>query len=44
MMPKTLSTPCSPKLVTVIVGSLNSELRKEPARARLNLITQSRPL
>ena len=34
MTPKTLSTPRSPRLVTVIVGSDISELRSEPARAR----------
>src|SRR5581483_12072927 len=35
MIGNTVSTPCSPRLATVIVGSDNSELRKLPARARL---------
>src|SRR3972149_2454348 len=34
MMPKTVSTPCSPRLVPLIVGSDSSELRRPPARAR----------
>ncbi len=34
MTPNTESTPLSPRLVTVIVGSDISELRSEPARAR----------
>ncbi len=34
MTPNTASTPCSPRFVTVIVGSDISELRSEPARAR----------
>src|SRR6185369_3626488 len=33
-MPRTLSTPCSPRLVTVIVASDSSELRRPPPRAR----------
>ena len=34
MMPKTRSTLLSPRLVTVMVASLISELRSDPARAR----------
>ena len=34
MTPNTASTPCSPKLVTVIVASAISELRSTPARTR----------
>ena len=34
MTPKTVSTPCSPRLVTVMVGSESSELRSPPLRAR----------
>ncbi len=40
MMPKTLSTPCSPRLVTVIVGSPNSELRKRARTRPLNEIAK----
>src|SRR5271168_3140637 len=39
MTPNTVSTPRSPRLVTVIVGSDISELRNAPLRAR---VTRSR--
>jgi hypothetical protein len=34
MIPNTVSTPRSPRLVTVIVGPDSSELRSAPLRAR----------
>ena len=34
MMPITVSAPRSPRLVTVMVGSVSSELPKPPVRAR----------